>query len=206
MNNRKSILVKFFPAIIGFVFFTTIGCHQKEAQQESLDPKVAKLKIPEGFHVERLYNPSDNNEGSWVAMTFDDKGRIIACDQYGYLYRITVPPIGADTTTNKMKVDKLEINVPGDTSHAKIKMGLAHGLLWAYNSLYVVVNDEGEEDSVTRPSGLYRLQDTNGDDQFDKLTMMKRLHGDGEHGPHSVILSPDKKSLFVSCRQFYRSA
>lgn len=202
MINRKSTLVKFFPAIIGFVFFTTIGCHQKEEQQESLDPKVAKLKVPEGFHVERLYNPSDNNEGSWVAMTFDDKGRIIACDQYGYLYRITVPPIGADTATNKMKVDKLDINVPGDTSHAKIKMGLAHGLLWAYNSLYVVVNDEGEEDSVTRPSGLYRLQDTNGDDQFDKLTMMKRLHGDGEHGPHSVVLSPDKKSLFVIAGNF----
>ena len=62
MINRKSTLAKFFPAIIAFVFFTTIGCHQKEEQQESLDPKVAKLKVPEGFHVERLYNPSDNNE------------------------------------------------------------------------------------------------------------------------------------------------
>lgn len=202
MNNKRSILVKFLPAIIAIVVVAITGCHQQEEAQESLDPKVAKLKVPEGFHIERLYNPSDNNEGSWVAMTFDDKGRIIACDQYGYLYRITLPPIGADTTTNKMKVDKLDINVPGDTSHAKIKMGLAHGLLWAYNSLYVVVNDEGEEDSITRPSGLYRLQDTNGDDQFDKLTMMKRLHGDGEHGPHSIVLSPDKKSLFVIAGNF----
>ena len=163
---------------------------------------MAKLKVPEGFHVERLYNPSDNNEGSWVAMTFDDKGRIIACDQYGYLYRITVPPIGADTTTNKMKVQKLEINVPGDTSHAEIKMGMAHALLWAFNSLYVTVNDEGEGTDKTRPSGLYRLQDTNGDDEFDKITVMKRLHGEGEHGPHSIVLSPDKKSLYVIAGNF----
>ncbi|MFT4155823.1 heme-binding protein, partial [Parafilimonas sp.] len=202
MNDKKNALLKFFPAIVGFIFLATTGCHQKEEAQESLDPKLAKLKVPEGFHVERLYNPSDNNEGSWVAMTFDDKGRIIACDQYGYLYRITVPPIGADTTVNKMKVDKLEINVPGDTSHAEIKMGMAHGLLWAFNSLYVTVNDEGEGADKTRPSGLYRLQDTNGDDQFDKITVMKRLYGQGEHGPHSIVLSPDKKSLYVVAGNF----
>lgn len=202
MNKKNNLLVQFFPAIFGLIFLITTGCNQSEKQPESSDPKLAKLKIPEGFHAERLYNPSDNNEGSWVAMTFDDKGRIIACDQYGYLYRITVPPIGADTATQKMKVDRLEINVPGDTSRARIKMGLAHGLLWAYNSLYVVVNDEGEKDTLTRPSGLYRLQDTNGDDEFDKITTMKRFYGNGEHGPHSIILSPDKKSLYVIAGNF----
>ena len=30
-------------------------------------------------------------------MAFDDKGRMITCDQYGYLYRITIPPVGSDT-------------------------------------------------------------------------------------------------------------
>ena len=49
-------------------------------------------------------------------MTFDDKGRMIASDQYGYLYRLTIPPIGADTNTSKLKVEKLEIKVEGDTS------------------------------------------------------------------------------------------
>ena len=39
-------------------------------------------------------------------MTFDDKGRMIASDQYGYLYRITIPPVGYDTTKDKVKVEK----------------------------------------------------------------------------------------------------
>ena len=60
-----------------------------------------------------------------------------------------------------------------------------------------MVNDEGDT-THSRPSGLYRLQDTNGDDQFDKITFLKRFDGEGEHGPHSIVLSPDGKSLYIS--------
>ncbi|GAA4305720.1 c-type cytochrome [Compostibacter hankyongensis] len=200
MNKYSSSMLSLFLALFGFILFGT-SCKQSAGDKGETDPKVAKLKLPKGFHAEHLYSPTDNDQGSWVAMTFDDKGRMIACDQYGYLYRVTLPPVGADTT-EKPKVERLEINMPGDTSHAKIKMGLAHGLLYAFNSLYVTVNDEGEGTDVTRPSGLYRLQDTNGDDQFDKITLMKRLEGQGEHGPHSVILSPDKKSLYIVAGNF----
>ncbi|HEY6082967.1 MAG TPA: heme-binding protein, partial [Chitinophagaceae bacterium] len=193
--------VKLFLTLIIFALFG-ISCNQSDSNKKSTDPKIAKLKLPPGFHAEHLYTPSENGQGSWVAMTFDDKGRIIASDQYGYLYRITVPPVGYDTAKTKVKVEKLEIRMPGDTSGAKIKMGLAHGLLYAFHSLYVTVNDEGEGSDLTRPSGLYRLQDTNGDDQFDKITLLKRLVGQGEHGPHSVVLSPDKKSLYVIAGNF----
>ncbi len=163
------------------------------------DPKVANLKLPEGFHAEHLYSPGVNEQGSWVAMTFDDKGRMIASDQFGNLYRITIPPVGFDTTKSKTKVEKLEIKIAGDTS--KSKMGFAHGLLYAFNSLYVMVNDEGDT-TLSRGSGLYRLQDTNGDDQFDKVTLLKSLKGSGEHGPHSIVLSPDKKSIYVIAGNF----
>ncbi len=75
-------------------------------------------------------------------------------------------------------------------------MGTAHGLLYAFNSLYVMVNNRVTPE-LPRHSGFYRLQDTNGDDQYDKVTLLKELEGNGEHGPHSIILSPDKKSLYV---------
>jgi hypothetical protein len=65
----------------------------------------------------------------------------------------------------------LPIDIPGDTAKARIEVGFAHGLLYAFNSLYVMVNDEGDADTVTRPSGLYRLQDTNNDDVYDKITL-----------------------------------
>ncbi len=164
----------------------------------SSDPKVANLKLPEGFHADHLYGPSENQEGSWVSMTFDDKGRLIASDQYGTLYRMQLPAIG-DTTT-KVKIER--ISVPEkDTANNKVNIGYAHGLLWAFNSLYVMINHNSDS-TFEKGSGLYRLQDTDGDDQFDKITLLKKLEGEGEHGPHSIVLSPDKKSLYVIAGNF----
>ncbi len=161
------------------------------------NPKLNKLKLLPNFNAEHLYSPSDAGNGSWVAMTFDDKGRMITSDQYGYLYRLTIPPVGSDTNIAKTIVEKLEIKVEGDASSSKIKMGFAHGLLYAFNSLYVMVN-HNPDSVMNKNSGLYRLQDTNNDDQYDKITLLKNLvTPGGEHGPHSIILSPDKKSIYV---------
>ena len=175
----------------------------EESSIPPTDPKAAKLKLPAGFRAERLYGPSEHEEGSWVSMTFDPKGRIIASDQYGYLYRITVPAIG-DTVT-KTRAEKLEVKSDpafmNEKDPGKISMGYAQGLLYAFNSLYVMVNHSGNND-LKKTSGLYRLQDTNGDDQFDKITLLKNLQGSGEHGTHSVVLSPDKQSIHVVAGNF----
>ena len=187
-------------------FVLLFACNNEKKQAATAtdaDPKVSNLKLPEGFKAEHLFGPSENGEGSWVAMTFDDKGRIIASDQYGALYRMQVPVIG--DTTHKIKVDRLNIptdkEAAADTSKKKISIGYAHGLLWAFNSLYVMINHESDS-TFNKGSGLYRLQDTDGDDQFDKITLLKALDGEGEHGPHSIVLSPDKKSLFVIAGNF----
>ena len=171
-------------------------------RNKPMNSKIEKLKIQPGFQVEHLYSPSENNQGSWVAMTFDPKGRLITSDQYGALYRLELAPVGVDSV---LKIEKLEIGKTNtelsDTTKPKIQMGYAQGLLYAFNSLYVMVNHESDED-FEKGSGLYRLQDTDGDDQFDKITLLKELQGEGEHGPHSVVLSPDKKSIYVIAGNF----
>lgn len=170
------------------------------SDEANADPKIAKLKLPADFRAEHLYNPSAEGLGSWVSMTFDDKGRMIVSDQYGSLYRLVLPAIG-DTT--KPKLEKLDIidSNSKDTAKPKVSMGYAQGLLYAFNSLYVMVN-HSSNDEFKKGSGLYRLQDTNGDDQFDKITLLKALDGEGEHGPHSIVLSPDKKSMYVVAGNF----
>lgn len=193
-------LLAFFLPIVLVISFSI----QNEDQFFTADdPKVANLKLPQGFKAERLYGPSEHEEGSWVSMTFDNKGRIIASDQYGYLYRLKVPAIG--DTINKTTVEKLEVlKDPAfmtDTTTGKVSMGYAHGLLYAFNSLYVMINHRGNA-KLKKTSGLYRLQDTDEDDQFDKITLLKLLDGDGEHGPHSIVLAPDKQSLFVVSGNF----
>jgi len=176
-----------------------VSCNDSEVV--SKDPKLAALKLPKGFKAEHLYSPGLNDQGSWVAMTFDHKGRMIASDQYGNLYRLIIPKIGADTSKEKIKVETLELHIPGDTTLASRRIGFSQGLLYAFNSLYVVVNDEGDQNN-SKPSGIYRMQDTDNDDQYDKITLLKRLEGDGEHGPHSIVLSPDGNSLYVIAGNF----
>jgi hypothetical protein len=47
------------------------------ARVEGSDPKLDKIRLQPGFKIEHLLSPSDENRGSWVSMTFDDKGRMI---------------------------------------------------------------------------------------------------------------------------------
>lgn len=156
-------------------------------------PKATHLKLPADFVAEHIYSPSENKQGSWVSMCFDEKGRMLASDQYGGIYRLEIPAIGSKDLTPKIEKIKLE----NDT----LNFGAAHGLLYAFNSLYVMVNNRSNK-NLPKGSGFYRLQDTDGDDQFDKLTLLKALTGEGEHGPHSIKLSPDKQSLYVICGNY----
>ncbi len=164
------------------------------ASNQEQDPKLAKLKLQPGFKAEHLYSPADNDQGSWVAMTFDNKDRLITADQYGALYRMEIPAIGSDEL--KPKIEKLKIQTGEAVADSVIQMGYAQGLLYAFNSLYVMVNHRGN-DEFEKTSGLYRLQDTDNDDQYDKISLLKSLNGAGEHGPHSIVLSPDGESLYV---------
>jgi putative heme-binding domain-containing protein len=136
------------------------------------------LKIAKGFKAELLYSVPKDKEGSWVNMCVDPKGRLIVSDQYGPLYRITPPAVGGRAEDTKVE------RVPAD-------IGEAQGLLWAFDSLYVVVNK-----GAKYQSGLYRVRSTK-DDQLDQVELLKKIDGGGEHGPHAVLLSPDGKSLTV---------
>ena len=146
---------------------------------ESNDPTRGMFRALDGFQIERLYTVPKDVQGSWVSMTVDPKGRIIASDQGDKgLYRITPSPIGSDQPT---LVEKLPVAITS-----------AQGLLFAFDSLYVSVNGGPG-------SGLYRLKDTNGDDQYEELTKLATFHGGGEHGPHALRLSPDGQSIYVIC-------
>ncbi|HTF20836.1 MAG TPA: c-type cytochrome [Chryseolinea sp.] len=174
------------------------SCDKEKSTTNSAaeNPKISKLKVLPGFTVKHLYSPSEKGQGSWVAMTFDPKGRMITSDQYGALYRLQISAdVDSVISVEKLAIGKIDPSLP-DSIKSRVRMGHAQGLLYAFNSLYVMVNNRVSEE-FEKHSGLYRLQDTDGDDQFDKVTLLKELEGEGEHGPHSVILSPDKKSIYV---------
>lgn len=195
MQINYSVKALFF---LVFIAFGTTSCdNDTTGEKISGNPKISKLNLPDEFQVDHLYSPSENDRGSWVAMAFDDKGRLITSDQYGALYRMELSAVGTDSLASIERLDiGKTIEQLADTTKPKVEMGYAQGLLYAFNSLYVMVNNRVNED-FEKKSGLYRLQDTDGDDQFDKITLLKELNGHGEHGPHSIILAPDKKSMYL---------
>jgi putative heme-binding domain-containing protein len=140
-----------------------------------------RIKTLKDFKVELLYTVPKDEQGSWVNLCADPRGRLIVSDQTGSLYRVTLPSPGSK---NKLKVERIPI-----------ELGQAHGLLWVGDVLYVVVNG----DQKTYKNGLYRVSDTNHDDQLDKVEFLHELDLSGEHGPHAVLLAPDGKSLYVLC-------
>ncbi len=150
----------------------------------SAEPKPVVIQPAEigtlpGFQVELLHTVPKAEQGSWVSMTVDPQGRIIACDQYGGLYRMSPTPVGSNQTAPVQPL--------------KTKVGGAHGLLHAFDSLYVMVNEQGNR------QGLWRLRDTDGDGEFDEERQLRRIQGGGEHGTHAVVLAPDGQSLYIVC-------
>jgi len=143
------------------------------------------ITAPPGFKVEILHTVPKSEQGSWVSMTVDKKGRLLCGDQYGGIYRLTPPPVGSG---DKSKIELLETRIGG-----------AHGLLYAFDSLYVMLNEGGAPDNKGRKPGLYRLKDRDGDDHFDEPVLLSECPGGGEHGPHSIQLAPDGKSIFFNC-------
>jgi putative heme-binding domain-containing protein len=141
---------------------------------------VDRIKAIDGFKVELLYSVPGEDQGSWVNMCVDDKGRLLVSDQYGGLYRIKAPAPGQVVDASQVERVPAEIRA-------------VNGMLWAFGALYVGVNDYEQK----IPSGLYRITDSDGDDQLDKVEMLREIKARGDHGVHAVLPTPDGQGLYL---------
>ncbi len=146
--------------------------------RSAAESAAGNVRVAQGFKLDQLYSVPKATQGSWVALCTDPKGRLIAADQNGKLYRMTPPDTSRDGT---VEPEPIGVDLAG-----------AHGLLYAFGSLYAMVNEKGTH-------GLYRVRDTDGDDRYDEVKLLREIRGGGEHGMHSIVLSPDGKSLYVVC-------
>ncbi len=168
------------PWIVSLLFVTALSC---QSSRNATDEGPPEVNLSEGFSYDYLYSPSVKENGTWVALAFDDKGRLYASDQHGALYRMDLGNAPLGQTPGRIQVDSLDLRI-----------GKANGLLWAFDALYVVVNSR--EGLGGHNSGVYRLTDTNGDDELDNIETLVTMEGAGEHGPHSIMVSPDGEKLF----------
>ncbi|APQ16547.1 hypothetical protein A9200_13025 [Maribacter hydrothermalis] len=167
-----------------FMLLLLFSCEEEKKETVKVIP--VEFNTPQNFELEEIYHPSNFDQGSWVALAQGDGNTMYSCDQYGKLYQFKIPAIGSALSQKDV--------VPID-----VEIGEAHGLLWAFNSLYVAVNknwDDDIPDDQENGSGIYRITDTNNDGQLDAVKMLLKLEGSGEHGPHSFALSPDGKEVY----------
>ncbi|GBL30341.1 hypothetical protein EMGBS10_14910 [Opitutia bacterium] len=141
---------------------------------------VDRIKAPAGFKVELLYSVPGTEQGSWVSLCADDKGRIYACDQYGDLYRFPAPAPGQPLKAADIR--KMPVNVRA-----------INGMTWAFGALYAGVNDYERK----FPSGFYRISDTDGDDLLDKAELLREFQAGSDHGVHKVVVTPDQQGFYL---------
>ena len=74
-------IFKYLLALVAVVGLGSAGYNSlfkiEPAHVEGANPKLDKIRLQPGFKIEHIISPTDENIGSWVSMTFDDKGRMI---------------------------------------------------------------------------------------------------------------------------------
>jgi putative heme-binding domain-containing protein len=141
------------------------GCHYLP------EPKFeGSFTVPPGFVVEVAAPPE--MVGSLIQVTFDSFGRPVVSKERGH------PTILFDNDndglyeTEKVFSDKVQS---------------LQGMWFDGRTLYAV-GDDSEE----KKAGLYKLEDTDGDDVADTFERLLLFTGPmGEHGPHDIRRGPD---------------
>ena len=123
LEAKDIVLKKSDTAALGSKSFSTVPTSTFVGKVK-VDSGNARVH-PKGFTVEKIYNVPKGQQGSWVSMAVDDKGRLYCSDQgKAGIWRIT---LGAS-----LKVEKVPASISG-----------GQGLLWAFGRLYVCVNGGG---------------------------------------------------------------
>ena len=191
---RKLFLFSLFAVLASSAFSQKTGSEADPYEDDpywykpghAINPAAAaSIQTLPGFTVDRVLTVP-KELGSWTALCVDPQGRLIASAQHlPGLYRINITD--TDHSDQRPKLEKL--------SGAAEQMGWSQGLLHAFGSLYVTV----AESNLVKETGLYRITDTNGDDQYDKTELLFPLDGSGEHGPHNLVQSPAERGLYLIC-------
>jgi putative heme-binding domain-containing protein len=126
--------------------------------------EAATLSLPPGFKAE-LVRSAQPGEDSWVAMAFDEQGRLTLAKEKKGLLRLTLSGSG-DQKVEVIDDELLE----------------CRGLLYAHGSLFANANNT---------KALFRLTDTNGDGTFDQRKELMRTGGGVGHGRNHIKLGPD---------------
>jgi hypothetical protein len=151
------------------------------AQNQATD--AASLSLLPCFKAE-LVRSAQPGEDSWVAMAFDEEGRLTLAKEKKGLLRLTF--LG-DAGTPARTEPSSRAGVPASLKRQQIEviddeLLECRGLLYAHGSLFANANNT---------KALFRLTDSNGDGTFDERKELMRTGGGVGHGRNHIKLGPE---------------
>src|SRR6187200_1799215 len=105
-NLGRGIIFMLPRCCFRFVAFLIVAglLHLTPARaDENRATPIERIKAAKDFRVELLYSVPAPQQGSWVNLCTDDRGRILVSDQYGGLYRFAPPPMGKPLDANTIE-------------------------------------------------------------------------------------------------------
>jgi putative heme-binding domain-containing protein len=196
---------------------------QERAQDQPFPPGSPFALLP-GFKIERV-TPADQTE-SLIVITFDSLGRPVVSQS-----------ASGNGSSPRILLDNNNDGVFESEKIVSDKLNTCHGLFFAGRMLYAncrgVVPGDPEPTADAAPGrgapppaapgggqgrgnqppaigipGLYKLEDTNGDDVMDTIERIQRYTGNGmgDHGPHAIRRGPDGSVMFLVGNNTYVGA
>ena len=170
--SRMIVLMRITFIALSLSLASVFGQYQLPPLEKTIEDPSTGFNVPPGFVVDLVYKVDKKKYGSWISMAFDSSGRLAVSDQgEAGTFLIKIPKSGE--TFDETKVKKLNV-----------KSSL-YGMLYAFDHLYMIGHKK-----LTRAKVL-----PNGD--LGPTEFLAEMNGGGEHGPHSIIVSPDGKNLYV---------
>ncbi len=135
----------------------------KDALKSATATPAGEGRALPGFRVE-LLRSAQANEGSWVALAFDGKGRPVISREDKGLLRLTLPAKPGDPVPSELVEDTLlEVR----------------GLVFMDDALIANANNS---------RALMKLRDLDGDGKYEELTVLKETPGGVGHGRNQLAV------------------
>lgn len=138
----------------------------KQALEQPEGTAPTNFFVLPGFRID-LVHSAQPEEGSWISLAFDPQGRVVIAREDSGLLRLTL---------NAENSKSISVETINET------LKECRGLLFAHDGLYANANNS---------KGLYRLRDTNGDDQFNEVKLLRETPGEKGHGRNDLAFGPD---------------
>lgn len=171
-----------------------LGQAPNQAQMVTQTVAGVKFSTLPNFAIERV-NPADKTD-TYVALTFDSRGRLVVSKELDHPRLLLDNDKDGVYESEKVLSDMVR-NCQGLWFDGPVMYGSCVDVQKSAEAAKAAPpqpaqgGGRGGGSNPNRPAGIFRMEDTNGDDVADTFDTLGMAGGIQEHGPHAIRRRPD---------------